>query len=74
MRRIPITMIVKTAPISNINPVVPNMPTPVFADKSLSDFRRNMAVMRTKTNKTTKSAIIYATKFIKVLKPASVQS
>jgi len=68
------TIIVKTAPMRIIVPVVPNMPTPVFADRSLNDFRKNTAVITTKTNKTTKAKSMYTTKFPMRLKPMFAQS
>ena len=39
----PITIIVSTAPISNINPVVPNKPILAFAESVFSDFLINIA-------------------------------
>jgi hypothetical protein len=55
MRIRPTAIIVSTAPINISSPVVPNKPTPVFVDRSPSDFLRKIAVMMTKTKSTTKA-------------------
>ena len=62
-RSTPITIIVNIAPIRIIVPVAPNKPIPVFADNSPSDFRKSMAVITTKTNKTTNAKSMFVMKF-----------
>ena len=50
MRIAPTAIIVRTAPMSSSSPVVPKSPTPVFSDRDVNDFRKNMAATTTNMN------------------------
>ena len=56
----PTPIIVKTAPISIINPVVPKRPTPVFAERRVNDFLKKMDATTTNMKSTTKLPRIVA--------------
>ena len=58
--RKPIPIIVKMAPISVNNPVVPKRPTPVFSERVVHDLLKKMAATTTNTKSTTKPPMMAA--------------
>jgi len=58
MRRNPITIIVRTAPIRSSRPAVPNRPTPDFDASIPSDFRYSKAVRIANAKRMTNAMMI----------------
>ena len=50
----PMPIMVRTAPISISNPVVPKRPTPVFSETIFNDFLKKMLATTTNTKSKTK--------------------
>lgn len=56
----PTPIIVKTAPISINNPVVPKRPTPAFSERVVNDLLKKMAATTTNTKRATKVPMMAA--------------
>lgn len=56
----PIPIIVKIAPISVNNPVVPKRPTPVFSERVVNDLLKKKAAITTNTKSKTKLPMMAA--------------